>query len=260
MSTTANLAVTHHRDYTGAKVGMWLFLFTEILLFGGLFILYAVYRSRYAHDFHVAAMETDTFIGALNTIILLTSSMTMATGIAAAQHGNKKLAILLVLVTIAFGGWFLVNKYFEWGVKIHHGIYPNSPHLLQFPNGEILFFGLYFTMTGLHGLHVVVGMVVLAVAAIKLIKKPYQKTVFAGRNLEHLEGARLELVDRTGKRLWTSDGIDASTEEVAVRVKYYSVPKRVDKTEFTLLENSGLYWHLVDLIWIFLFPLFYLIT
>ncbi len=115
------LAAPHHRDYTGAKIGMWLFLFTEVLLFGGLFLLYAVYRWQYAEDFHHAAMELDTFLGTFNTVILLTSSLTMVAAIVAIQRAQKKLSVVLVLVTIAFALWFLVNKYFEWGRRLITG-------------------------------------------------------------------------------------------------------------------------------------------
>jgi cytochrome c oxidase subunit 3 len=208
MSTAGHVAV--HRDYLGAKIGMWLFLFTELMLFGGLFLLYAVYRWQYAAEFHFAAMELDTLVGTINTIILLTSSLTMAASIAAIHQGRKKLSVALVAVTVVFAVWFLVNKYFEWGVKIEHGLYPNSAVLLEHAPGEIIFFGLYFSMTGLHGLHVLVGAVLLCVVAVKLVKRP--------------------------------------------------VTTPVRSEDYSLLENSGLYWHLVDLIWIFLFPLFYLIT
>jgi len=208
--STAETAVAHHRDYTGAKIGMWLFLFTEVLLFGGLFLLYAVYRWSHQEQFHYAAMELDTLVGTVNTIILLTSSLTMAASIAAVHRGHKKASVALLALTIGFAIWFLVNKYFEWGVKIEHGLYPNSQYMLELSHGENLFFGLYYSMTGLHGLHVLVGAVLLIVVAAKLARK--------------------------------------------------KVVKPVDKEDFSLLENSGLYWHLVDLIWIFLFPLFYLIT
>lgn len=256
----ASLNVHTHRDYAGAKLGMWIFLFTEILLFGGLFIIYAVYRYTYPEEFHVAAAELDTLVGTFNTIILLTSSMTVAVSIAAIQQGNKKLAMLCVWATIAFGGWFMVNKYFEWGAKFSHGIYPNSEHLLQLPNGEILFFGLYFTMTGLHGLHVVIGMVVLAVAAIKMRKKPNNLVKFAGKGIDRLQGAKLVFLGSSGNTMWTGEEIDDSIKEVSVEIKYEPVAKRLHKEDYGLLENGGLYWHLVDLIWIFLFPLFYLIT
>jgi len=198
---------THHahRDDVGAKMGMWLFLFTEILLFGGLFLAYAVYRFKYSDQFHIAAMEMNTFIGAINTIILLTSSLTMAMSIAALQRGKKMFSIWMLSSTLAFALIFLINKYFEWSVKFGHGIYPGSKDLVNKPNGQILFFGLYFVMTGLHALHVIVGMGVLGFMLVFIIRN------------------------------------------------------KVTPDNYIKLENSGLYWHLVDLIWIFLFPLFYLI-
>jgi len=194
------------RDYTGAKLGMWLFLFTEVLLFFGPFLLYSVYRYRYGADFYGASRELDLLIGSINTAILLTSSLTMALSISAMQKGSKGLSIALLIVTIVLGGIFLANKYHEWMSKISHGIYPNSHTLLGQSRGRVLFFGLYFFMTGLHGLHVLAGIIVLAFMAVFII---------------------------TG-RITPSDTIK--------------------------LENAGLYWHLVDIIWIYLFPLFYLVT
>jgi cytochrome c oxidase subunit 3 len=186
-------------------MGMWLFLFTELILFGGMFIVYAVYRFVHQQEFHLAAQELNTTVGLINTIILLTSSMTAAMSITAMQKGNIRFAKGLIWVTILFAFAFMVNKYFEWSAKIHHGIYPGSPDLLSKPNGEILYFGLYYVMTGLHALHVIVGVVFF---------------LFVLRHIAQ------------GK---------------------------VTPTAYVRLENSALYWHLVDLIWIFLFPLFYLI-
>jgi cytochrome c oxidase subunit 3 len=193
-------------DYTGAKLGMWLFILSELLLFGGMFILYGVHRYNAPADFHKASTELDAILGTLNTIILLTSSLSVAVSITAIQKGERRLSMVLLMVTMALGLLFLVNKGFEWTTKIGHGIYPNSPPLLARPKGEILFFGLYYVMTGLHGLHVLVGVCVLCVMLI-LIEK-----------------------------------------------------NKISQMHFTPLENSGLYWHLVDIIWIFLYPLFYLIT
>ncbi len=195
-----------HFDYTGSKLGMWLFLFTEILLFGGLFLVYAVYRAQYAQDFHTAAQGLSTTLGAINTIILLTSSLTMAMSIVALRQGKKNSSIVYQTATLIFGLAFLVNKYFEWSGHIHEGIYPNSPVLLSRGHGEILFYGLYYVMTGLHGIHVVIGMAALAV------------------------------------------------------ILSFTVRGAVSNEKFNKLENVGLYWHLVDIIWIYLFPLFYLIT
>jgi len=206
MDETKEIAFEEGRDYTGAKLGMWLFLLSEILLFGGLFILYSAHSYKSPTEFHHASQELDVLLGALNTIILLTSSLTMAISISAIQKGQHKLSSWLLMATMLLGLLFLMNKGIEWGAKIQHGLYPGSPTLLSRPKGEILFFGLYYVMTGLHGLHVVVGVCVLLAMWVLLMRE------------------------------------------------------KIDRTRFVPLENSGLYWHLVDIIWIFLFPLFYLIT
>jgi len=194
-----------HRDDLASKMGMWLFLLTELLLFGGMFLLYASYRFQYPNDFKAAAAEMNTFIGAINTIILLTSSLTIALSIAALQKKQKKLSVILLSFTLLCGLMFLVNKYFEWTHEISNGIYPRGPALDNMSPGEAMYFGLYYTMTGLHGLHVIVGMIFIAIVLSFVIK---DKLTF---------------------------------------------------DNYTRLENAGLYWHLVDIIWIFLFPLFYLI-
>ncbi len=195
-----------HRDDTASKMGMWLFIFTELLLFGGLFLVYSVYRHLYPQDFHYAAMQLNVVFGTANTVILLVSSMTIAMSITAIQKGNTKLSLALIALTVFLALFFLVNKYFEWGHKIEHHIYPGSDAVLGFKRGAILFFGLYFFMTGLHAFHVIVGMILLSI--------------------------------------------------IFFRVK----AGKVNQGKYALLENGGLYWHLVDLIWIFLFPLLYLIT
>ena len=206
MSEHEAVMVPHvHRDDEGSKMGIWLFLFTEVLLFGGLFVLYAGYRFAYSDGFVVAAAEMNTFIGAINTIILLTSSLTVALSIAALQKGQKRLAMNLLWFTIICGFAFLLNKYFEWSHEISNGIYPKGPALDDMSHGEVIYFGLYYTMTGLHGLHVLIGMIFLAFV-LNFIKRDI-----------------------------------------------------ITATNFQKHENAGLYWHLVDLIWIFLFPLFYLI-
>ena len=195
-----------HKDDTGSKIGMWLFLLSEILLFGGLFILYSTYRYKNPIEFHLAAWELNRVLGTLNTLILLTSSLTMVLSIYSIQKGNRKESISFLMATIFLGFLFLTIKYAEWTAKIGHGIYPNSPRLLGRSKGEILFYGLYYSMTGLHGLHVLVGIFVLSAMLFLMMK---------------------------GK---------------------------INENRSIPLENSGLYWHLVDIVWIFLFPLFYLIT
>src|ERR1700690_278285 len=149
--------MNEHRDYTGAKIGMWLFLFTEVLLFGGLFLVYSVYRDAHTTDFHVAAQELSTVIGSINTVILLTSSLTMALSITALQRSKKMQSALLQFATLILGVAFLINKYFEWSDHIRHGFYPGSPELLAKGHGQVLFFGLYYVMTGIHGIHVLIG-------------------------------------------------------------------------------------------------------
>ncbi len=195
-----------HRDYEGAKLGMWLFLFTEVLLFGGMFLVYSVYRAVNATDFHEAAKEMSVVIGATNTIILLTSSLTMALAISEIQKGKKTSSLVLQATTVLLGIAFLVNKYFEWSEHIHHGFYPDSPQLLAMSHGKILFFGLYYVMTGIHALHVIIGVSVISFMIILTLRGT------------------------------------------------------VSDTDFIKLENTGLFWHVVDIIWIYLFPLFYLIT
>jgi cytochrome c oxidase subunit 3 len=203
-----------HSDYTGARIGMWLFLFTEILLFGGLFLLYAVYRSKFPADFHFCAGDLDTFLGAVNTAVLLTSSLTMVLAVVSLEKKNRGLTLWFLGSTIFLGFVFLVNKFFEWSAKIGHGIFPNSEVMQGRPAGENIFYSLYYLMTGLHGLHIVIGIIILSVM------------VF--------------FISRTGKT-GTRTGEEPGRRGIQ-------------------LENSGLYWHLVDIIWIFLFPLFYLVT
>jgi cytochrome c oxidase subunit 3 len=195
----------HTVDNTGKRVGMWLFLYTELMLFGGLFVIYANYYHRYTEDFIAAGQTLSMHIGAFNTILLLASSFTVAASITAIRKGTPKTAVLLLGATVLMGLGFLVNTYFEWGAKCSHGSYPGSPDLAAGPQGETIFYGLYYTITGLHGLHVLIGLGLLSVCA--------------------------ALIQRG----------------------------RISQAKDIVLENSGLYWHLVDLIWIFIFPLFYLI-
>ena len=204
MSGAASHAPAGHKDYEGSKLGMWLFLFTEILLFGGLFILYSAYWARYTADFHRGGQMLNLGIGVANTVVLLTSSMTVAISVSAMQKGDRRLSIWCLAATVLLGLVFLGNKAIEWSAEIGEGLYPNSPELLTRPHGEQLFFGLYYSMTGLHGLHVIAGIAVLS---------------------------------------FMLNSIRRNT---------------ITRTDYGRLENAGLYWHLVDVIWIFLLPLFYL--
>ena len=185
---------------------MWLFIFTELLLFGGLFLVYSIFRAQYPTSFHEGSLELSVTIGAINTVVLLFSSMTVAMALTAMQKNNPKLAMILIGITLFCAAVFMFNKYIEWGAKFHHGLYPGSELMHLLDRGHHLYFSLYFFMTGLHALHIIIGMTLLIVCLLK--------------------------------------------------VKNASINNK----DYVLLENGALYWHLVDLIWIFLFPLMYLIT
>lgn len=193
-----------HRDDVASRMGMWIFLLTELLLFGGIFIAYAAYRSINRQAFHDAGAELNAVLGVANTLVLLTSSLTVALGVHAFRAGREREAPRWLAATILLALVFLGVKAVEWVTKYRHGLFPGRPELLGLPPGERLFFGLYFAATGLHALHVVVGAVLLAVTA--------------------------ALVARG----------------------------RVRPDRPVLLENAGIYWHLVDTIWIVILPLFYL--
>jgi len=205
-TTVPDTGHDEHYDPEGSKIGMWIFIFTELFLFGGLFLVYAVFRNDYSAEFHHAASDLDAFIGTLNTVVLLVSSMTVAMSITAIQKGDNRKASIMILLTILAALVFMVNKYFEWSHKFELKLYPGSEVVLGLERGENLFYGLYYMMTGLHALHLLVGLVLLSIVFVKIQKGT------------------------------------------------------VNKQRYSLHENSGLYWHLVDLIWIFLFPLLYLIT
>jgi cytochrome c oxidase subunit III len=200
-------AIPHvHRDDEASKFGMWIFIFSELLIFGALFLVYSVYRYMHPVAFELAANELDVVVGTINTVILLVSSMTIAMSITAVRYGNKKHALMLLGATLLLALVFMVNKYFEWSDKISHGLFPGSEQMQALGYGDTLFYGLYYFLTGLHALHILVGI-----------------------------GLILYVI--------------------------YAVRKEeIHSTDSVYLENVGLYWHLVDLIWIFLFPLFYLVT
>ncbi|MDA8085073.1 MAG: cytochrome c oxidase subunit 3 family protein [Nitrospiraceae bacterium] len=189
-----------------SRYGMWFFLYTELLLFGAMFLVYSVYRYRFPSDFHRGAMEENLVTGSINTLVLITSSMTLAMAVSAMKTGENRRSARLQLASILLGVVFLCIKYYEWHAKIIKGLYPNSPVLLKLPKGQILYFGLYYAMTGLHGLHLLAGIGALSFT------------------------------------LWLT------------------VNGRLTRDNHAVLENTGLYWHFVDIVWMYLFPLFYLIT
>lgn len=199
----ADLATQHHT----ARVGMWVFLASEMLLFAGLFALYGAYYAHYTEAFHVAAQHNTLWWGTANTVVLITSSLTVALSIWATRVSRPRLALALVIATIALGLAFLGIKLWEYVIHAHEGLLPGfyySSHELQ-GSGAVIFYTLYWFMTSLHALHMIVGLGVMTWLAVQL-----------------------------GRR-------------------------RLDAEHHIALELGGMYWHLVDAIWIFLWPLLYLV-
>jgi cytochrome c oxidase subunit III len=193
---------------SAAKLGMWIFLATEILFFGGLFMAYGAIRYFYPGTFLAAHEYLSVPMGGLNTVVLISSSFTMALAVRAAQLGDRRQLMALLGATLALAFVFLGVKAFEYHHKIELGLLPGKFYRAQalgLAGLPHIFFGIYFTMTGLHALHVVIGMGVIVWMLLRARRGDFS----AG---------------------------------------YY-----------TPVENVGLYWHLVDLIWIFLFPLLYLV-
>jgi cytochrome c oxidase subunit 3 len=203
--------LAHHFDsldqqFDSAKLGMWTFLVTEVLMFGGLFAAFILFQSFDKAVFVQAHHHLDRVMGGLNTVVLLTSSLTAVLAVRAAQLGNRKQVNLYLIATILCAGIFLVVKYFEYSHKIHDGLLPGDAFTYPgLPKRAHVFFSLYFMMTGLHGFHVVLGMCLMTWILIR------------------------------------NNRGDFSPEF------------------FTPVEMVALYWHLVDLIWIYLFPLLYLV-
>lgn len=194
-------------EYSASKQGVWLFLTTEILMFGGLFVAYGIYHGIYPEVFTAGAKFVDWRLGAINTVVLISSSLTMALGIYYIQRNRPKIAATHLAITILCGLTFMVIKYFEYSHKLHEGLAPSKYFTYEgemVPNGK-LYFGFYYTMTGLHGAHVLIGMGLITWVLIRTLRGDFNP-------------------------------------------KYY-----------TAVEGVGLFWHLIDLIWIYLFPMFYLL-
>jgi len=191
--------VEEHTDprvaFEAAKLGVWTFLATEVLLFGALFTAYTVFRLKYPDMFYEQHLKLNRVLGTVNTLVLITSSLLVALGVNAIRRGRARFTAACYGATVLLGAVFLCIKYFEWTEEFRHGLYP----------GTNIFFSLYFMMTGLHGIHVLAGMGVLSYVA-----------VAAHRG-------------------------------------------RFSRSYYTPVELSGLYWHFVDLVWIYLLPLLYLI-
>lgn len=204
--------VAHHfdsadRQFDANRMGVWLFLVTEVLLFGGMFCAFAVFRGWYYEAFLEAHHHLDRVMGGTNTIVLIGSSLTMALAVRAAQTNRSRASAILLGITLLCAAVFLGIKYVEYSHKFHEGLLPGQYfHAAGFATKEAnVFFAVYFMMTGIHGLHVIIGM-----------------------------GLITWVLLRTRRGEFSS--------------RYYAP-----------VEGVGLYWHLVDLIWIYLFPLLYLV-
>lgn len=203
----------HHFDtpdqqFESSTLGMWVFLLTEVMFFGGMFGAYSVYRSLYPEAFASTSRFMNVTLGAINTAVLITSSLTMALAVRSAQLGSKRALILFLVLTLLLGGVFLGVKAVEYHEKwVEHHI-PGQSFLYEdaqyFRQAQILFF-LYFAMTGMHALHMIVG-----------------------------AGLLITLIAMAARNRFTA-------------------------AWYTPVEMAGLYWHFVDIVWIFLFPLLYLI-
>ena len=202
---------TMEQQFDTVKIGMWLFLATEVLLFGGLFVGFGLMQGRYPREFVEAHEHLQRPLGALNTVVLLFSSWTMVMGVLAARTNQKKRLVFFLILTILCAFIFLGVKYFEYSHKIEEGLLPGYSYhhhgdRIQNTHGYATFFAFYFMMTGLHGIHIVVGIVLLG---------------------------------------WIAMRANAG---------------EFNSNYYTPVDLVGLYWHLVDLIWIYLFPLYYLIS
>jgi len=185
--------------------GMWAFLASEIVFFGGLFLSYIVYRTTYPQAFSAGSHQSNVLLGSINTAVLLTSSLTMALALEAARDGLRKPLVMFLSATELLGLAFLIIKGVEYAEHISFGLWPGPHFKTALPQGTELFFILYFLMTGLHAVHLIIGCGVVSVILWMACKRKFSQ-------------------------------------------KYH-----------TPVEVTGLYWHFIDLMWVFLYPLFYLI-
>lgn len=202
----AHFPTVHSRRHA-ERLGMWVFLTTEVLLFAGLFMVYAAYRLLYLETFRQASAHLDVRLGTFNTVLLITSSLTVALAVHAARNDRSRQAAVALLASLAMGLGFLAVKAVEYTAHFHEGALPGKHYRfaeVQGP-GASMFATLYFFMTGLHALHVIAGMGVLTWVARRALRGEFSRAYYAP------------------------------------------------------VELGGLYWHLVDLVWIFLYPLLYLI-
>lgn len=196
---------TMEQQLEASTLGMWVFLVTEVMFFGGLFMAYIVYRHMYPNAWIEASHELDWRLGGLNTAVLIVSSLTMALAVRFAMLGDKSKQVLTLILTMALGTVFLVVKFFEYKAKFEHHLVPGPHFNPALEQGMQIFFSLYFMMTGIHAAHMIIGLGIMTYILINAQKGMYN-------------------------------------------AEYYAP-----------VEVAGLYWHFVDIVWIFLFPLLYLL-
>jgi cytochrome c oxidase subunit 3 len=205
--TVAHQFDDYEQQQEASTMGMWLFLATEILFFGGLFLGYTVYRGMYPAAYGEASKHLDIVLGTINTAVLLCSSLTMAMAIHEAQLGNRRMIILFLIITMILGATFLGIKFYEYYQKYVEHLIPGAGFVWEGPDSThaSLFFIFYFVMTGMHAVHMIIGLGVMTVMVV-----------------------------------------------LSARGKFNSI-------YYSPLELGGLYWHFVDIVWVFLFPLLYLV-
>ncbi|MAF90801.1 MAG: cytochrome C oxidase subunit III [Bdellovibrionaceae bacterium] len=210
MSTVKHHVAHHFRDhnheYESSKQGIWLFMCTEVLMFGAILVAFFYYQAMYPESWKEGAELLDWTKGAANTIVLLTSSLTMALAIYFIRVGKRQAAIMNLVITLICGCIFMGIKYMEYSHKFHMGIFPGKFFEYSAQTADLnLYVSFYFLLTGLHGIHVLLGMGLITWILIRIMRGHY------------------------GPEHWTG------------------------------VEGVGIFWHLVDLVWIYLFPILYLI-
>ena len=251
----------HHVDYEGGKLGMWLFLFTELVLFGGMFLALFVYGTgEYAADFHAAGKSLNIFKGAGNTLVLLTSSLTMVYAITALQRGSKFWALTHIAITVILALTFMVVKYFEWTSKFEHHLFPSKIAFLKSIYGPSDLKNAYTKEWKESGL------TIAEFNAVKVDAKgnpaPAGLTAEQAKDYTHTRYTRGQVIFYG--MYFTMTGLHGFHVMIGVALLLWMfvcvLKNTVTAENFGWLENVGLYWHLVDLIWIYLFPLFYLVA
>ena len=252
-----------HEDFDGDKLGMWLFLFTELVLFGGMFLAFFVYTTgEYGLEFHEAGSHLNVFMGGGNTLVLVTSSLTMVFAITALQRGSNYLSMFWICITIALAMTFMVVKYFEWTGKFHHHIFPAKIASLQATYGKS------DLGKGWDKEFKESGMSLSAFNSVYVNEAGTPAPAGLSASETHDQGFTHHRYTR-GQVIFfglyfTMTGLHGIHVLGGVIVLLWVLSliwrKKQHAKDFIIIDNVGLYWHVVDLIWIYLFPLFYLVS